>query len=153
MDPAHPDTLMLKIAVCEEKIVVCEALAQHSEDLEVSAEESGQQYQVDREQADLELEVAENEQYSAAVIIPMLEDITPVRDVGEELLEALLQGGGAVMERQLTANNPLMQDWGGNLNVRVTRREEQLEFFRQMWGESLLDILRLREEVATLSRN
>ena len=164
MDPALPNRLMLEIAICQEKMIVCEELAQHSENMEASAERSGHQYQLDREQADLERQVAEDDQYASAAIIPMLEGITPAQDVREELLEALLQGGGAVMGGQFTAvghlplllllqNNPMVQDWGSNLNGRITRKEEHLEYFRQMWGESLLDILRLREEVATLSRN
>ena len=125
MDPSHPDTLRLKISICEEKIVVCEALVRHAEDLEANAEESAQQYQVDREEADLELEVAENDQFAATVIIPMLEDIWPLQDVGEELLRALLQGGDAVRENRLTANSLILQDWRDNLNDRVTRVDEQ----------------------------
>ena len=39
MDPALPDTLMLKIAICQEKMIVCEELAQHSENMEASAED------------------------------------------------------------------------------------------------------------------
>ena len=125
MDPSHPDTLRLKISICEENIVVYETLVRHTENLEANAEECAQQYQVDREDADLELEVAENDQFAATVIIPMLEDIRPLQDVGEELLRALHQGGAAVAENRLTANNPILQDWRNNLDDRVTRVDEQ----------------------------
>ena len=147
-------------------MIVCEKLAQHSEDMEAGADRSGHQYQLDREQANLELQVAEDDQYASAAIIPLLESITPVEDVRGELLEALHQGDGAARWGHFTAgrhlsillltllqNNPLGQDWGSNFTGRITRKEQHLEYFRQMWGESLMDISRLKEEVATLSKN
>ena len=66
MDRAIPDRLRLEIAACQEEMIVCEELAQHSEDMEAGADRSGHQYQLDREQANLELQVAEDDQYASA---------------------------------------------------------------------------------------
>ena len=83
MDPSHPDTLLLKISICKEQIDVYKTLVRHTENLEANAEQYAEQYQEEREDADLELEVAENDQFAATVLIPMLEDIRPLQDVGE----------------------------------------------------------------------
>ena len=145
---------------------MCEKLAQHSEDIEAGADSSGHQHQLDKEDADLELKVAEDDLYASEAIIPCLESITPVEDVRGELLEALHQGDGGARWRHFTAgrhlsillltllqNSSVRQDWGSILTGRIKRKEQHLEYFRQMREESLMDISRLKEEMTILSRN
>ena len=163
---ALSERLRLEIAACQEKLIVCEKLAQNSEDMEAGADRSGHQYQLDKEQADLELQVAEQDHYASGAIIPLLESITPVEDVRGEILEALHQGDGAAKWGHFTAgrhlsillltllqNSSVGQDWGNIVTGRIKRKEQHLQYFRQMREESLMDISRLKEEMAILSRN
>ena len=166
MNRAIHERLKGEIAACKEELIVCEKLAQHSEDIEARADSNGLQLQTDWQDAKLELQVAENDLCATEAIIPSLENITPVEDVRGELLEALHQGDGGARWRHFTAgrhlhilllsllqNGSVRQDWGNVVAGRIRRKEQHLQYFKKMRQESLMDIARLKEEMTILSRN
>ena len=82
-----------KIVACREELRMCEERAQEAENMEARADRNGLQLQIDWQDAELDLQVTQDDLDAAEFIIPSLERMNPVEDVKAELLEMLLQGG------------------------------------------------------------
>ena len=118
-------------------------------------------YEEERLNADIELEVLENDFFAASVLFPMLENIRPLQDVGVDIHRAIRQegihfGGGnlsaAVGQNQRTVENPVLRNWQVNLNGRVTRLDSHLEYFQELLESSLVDIPGMRWNVENFTR-
>ena len=139
-----------KIVACREELRMCEERAQEAENMEARADRNGLQLQIDWQDAELDLQVTQDDLDAAEFIIPSLERMNPVEDVKAELLEMLLQGGARWSQVEAGRHlNMLLV----SLLQRERRKEKHLIYFRELKQESLVDVAKLKSEMSILYKN
>ena len=98
----------MEIVACRQEIQECKEKAEEAERMEERFDRIGKELQEDWVDAEVTLQVTENDIDAANAIIPSLEQMSPIEEVKEELMEWLLQGGARTVERGLYLNRKLM---------------------------------------------
>ena len=135
----------MEIVSYRQKIQDCKEKADEAERLEERYDKIGKELQEDLVDAEVTLEVTENDIAAANAIIPSLEQMDPIEEVKERLIEWLLQGGTRKVERGLFLNRKLRQ-----LLETEQRRKKHLSYFTQLKQDSMEEVQEWETEMVSI---
>ena len=136
-----------EIVSYRQKIQDCKQKADDAEELEECSDKIGKELQADWVDAEVTVEVNENDIDAANAIIPSLEQRIPIKEVEEELTEWLLQRGTRTVDRGIFLNRKLLQ-----LMEAEEKRKEQLRFFTQLKHDSMEEVQEWQTEMESIFR-
>ena len=152
----QPVIIQQRIRLIEERINDLDVPIQQAEAQGEHVDDMATYYEEGRANAELDLEVLSNDVTAARELSEMLQNIRPSEDVAADILRVTSQAGisfgcgglAAAITKRRIKQNPVLQDWQINLDMRITRSATHLDYFTELLNtsEPYIQILTLDEE-------